>query len=45
MLDVFAKSFMTATRNETYDHQGKRDRFAERRCAALIAHTEGRLNV
>ncbi len=42
MLGIFAKSFMTAARNDSYDHQGGRDQFSDRRRAELVAHTEGR---
>lgn len=45
MLSIFAKSFMTAARTEARNHWGKHERFAERRRAELIAHTEGRRRV
>lgn len=46
MLNILAKSFMTATRNPTSanrrSHWGAHERFDERRDAELIAHTVGR---
>ncbi|WP_371225560.1 hypothetical protein [Roseovarius sp. 2305UL8-3] len=42
MFNIFANSFMTATRTGTCNHQGDRDRFSDRRQAELIAHTTGR---
>ena len=38
MLNVFAKSFMTATRNAPGNHWGSRQRYDSRRDAELEAH-------
>lgn len=42
MLGIFAKTFTTATRTDSFNHWGAQDRFGDRRRAELIAHTEGR---
>lgn len=42
MFAIFAKSFMTATRSETFNHWGKARRFDDRREAELEAHTTAR---
>jgi len=43
MLNIFAKSFMTAARQpEAKGHQGARHRFESRREAEIEAHLTGR---
>lgn len=39
MLDIFAKTFNTATRTHSGNHWGKRSRFDERRDASMFPHT------
>jgi len=42
MFGIFAKTFMTASRNDTREHRDWHEGYNDRRSAELLAHTTGR---
>lgn len=42
MFDIFAKSLLTATRNDHYNHWKQADRFGDRKKAEIEAHLTAR---